>query len=116
MDTENEQSQEIEDWDREIEEMERQQREEKKRQDWLRRQMELKERMWSGIEFKEKDIYGEIIVIEIDENTRKIGNNVYDYKKGRWYVRIRSGRNFGNLKLIPTQKPNSYRNCNNSYI
>ena len=35
--------------------------------------------MWSGIEFNEKDIRGEIIVMEIDENTRKIENNVYDY-------------------------------------
>ena len=98
----NEPIQEIEDWDREIEEMERQQREEQKRQDWLRRQMELRERMWSGIESKEKDMHGDIVVEEINENTRRIGNNVYDYKKGRWYVRIRRGRNFGNLKLIST--------------
>ena len=72
----NEPIQEIEDWDKQIGGMKKQQREEKKRQDWFRRRIELKESRYQEIEDKERDVHGSIQVEEIEENIRKIRNNI----------------------------------------
>ena len=82
--------------------MKKQKQEERKRHDWLRRQIELKESSWQGIENKERAVHESMQVEEIEENIRKIVKNMYGYRKGRWYIRICRGRNFDNLKRIPT--------------
>ena len=61
--------------------MEKQKPERRRRHDWLKRQIKLKESRWQEIGDEERDVHGSIQVEEIEENIRKIENYIYDYRK-----------------------------------